>query len=173
MELYDDALGEFQICLDSDGHKLESLHMMGLCAIDLGRYRDAANHLEQALASEYVSGQKEAGLRFDLGRSFELLGDFARAKEAFEAARDADETIPGIDDCITRVAEQMNDDEVEDADFPTTGEEECFENFDDLVAEVEAADVVPEPEAHAEAESEEAPAKKSSKKGKNKRISFV
>ena len=29
MELYDDAIGEFRMCLVSDSHRLESLHMMG------------------------------------------------------------------------------------------------------------------------------------------------
>lgn len=138
MELFDDALGEFRLCLDSPGHRLESLHMMGLCAIDLGRFADASNHFEQALATEDVPLQKQAGLRFDLGRSFECLGDDARAKEAFEAAKAADATIPGIDDCIARVTERLGsgDDPVEldDASAGADG----LENFDDLVAEVEA-----------------------------------
>jgi tetratricopeptide (TPR) repeat protein len=138
MELFDDALGEFCLCLDSPGHRLESLHMMGLCAIDLGRFADASNHFEQALASEDVPLQKQAGLRFDLGRSFECLGDDARAKEAFEAAKAADATIPGIDDCIARVTERIGSGadpvELDDTSAGTDG----FENFDDLVAEVEA-----------------------------------
>lgn len=146
MELYDDALGEFQICLGSAGHKIESLHMMGLCAIDLGRFADASNHLEQALSCGELPTQKEAGLRFDLARSFEALRDFTRAKEAFEAAKEADATMPGINDCIARV-EAALEGEASPVEVEGAGaESEGFENFDDLVAEVEAEDEADAPE---------------------------
>ncbi len=141
MELFDDALGEFRICLDSPGHRLESLHMMGLCAIDLGRFSDATNHLEQALASEDVPEPKQAGLRFDLGRAFEGAEDFARAKDSFEAARAIDDSIPSLDECIERLAVRISGEdegEVELAEASSTQGEGGFESFDDLVAEVEA-----------------------------------
>ena len=137
MDLYEDALGEFSICLDSAEHQLESLHMLGMCAIELGRFADASNHLEQALSSENLPTQKEAGLRFDLARSFEGLGDAVRAKEAFEVAKAADATIPGIDECIARVTQRVEggDASVESSD---SGDADGFESFDDLVAEVES-----------------------------------
>ena len=141
MELYEDALGEFRVCLESPSHRLESLHMMGLCAIDLGRYGDAANHLEQALASEDVPEPKRAGLRFDLARAFEGAEDFERAKGSFEAARESDASIPSIDECIERVAAQLTREApLEIADASHAEAEGGFENFDDLVAEVEAED---------------------------------
>ncbi|MFT5443232.1 MAG: tetratricopeptide (TPR) repeat protein, partial [Myxococcota bacterium] len=140
MELYDDAMDEFTICLGSQSHRLESLHMMGLCAMDLGRFADASNHLEQALAMEEIPAQKEAGLRFDLGNSFEGLEDYPRAKEAFEAAKVADSTLPGIEKCIARVSALVAD---EDAPVELASEpdgDEGYENFADLVAEIEAED---------------------------------
>jgi tetratricopeptide (TPR) repeat protein len=190
MELYDDAMGEFQICLDSSSHKLESLHMMGLCAIDLGRFADASNHLEQALSSEELPAQKEAGLRFDLARSFEAQEDFARAKDAFEAAKAADDTLPGIEDCIARVDERLVIDEAPAELEPSADANEGFENFDDLVAEVEAEGVFEnddaashEPDAAeavepeviqaAEVVEEEPEPEPTKKKRKKKRISFV
>ena len=140
MELYDDAIGEFQICLGSPGHQVESLYMMGLCAIDLGRFLDASNHFEQALARDDLTPQKEAGLRFDLARSLESQGDLTRALEALEAAQAADPTIPGIDDYKTKLTELVasTSGPVELAD--TESSDEGFENFDDLVAEIEAED---------------------------------
>lgn len=165
MELFDDALGEFRICLDSPGYRLESLHMMGLCAFDLGRFSDATNHLEQALASEDVPEQQQAGLRFDLGRAFEGAEDFPRAKEAFEGARAIDDSIPTIDDCIERVSARIEGDDqegVELAEASATQGDGGFENFDDLMAEVQAEDA-PEAETFeafddvvAEVEAEEA-----------------
>lgn len=203
MELYDDAMGEFQICLDSASHKLESLHMMGLCAIDLERFSDASNHLEQALSSEELPTQKEAGLRFDLARSFEAQEDFARAKDAFEAAKAADDTLPGIEDCIARVDERLVSDEAPIELEPSADANEGFENFDDLVAEVEAEDAAAaseetfesfddaiveaeaegvfanddaasnEPEAVEEQPSDEPEPEPTKKKRRKKRISFV
>ncbi len=203
MELYEDALSEFRICLESDGHRLESLHMMGLCAIDVGRFADASSHLEQALASGDLPAQKEAGLHFDLARSFEGLEDHARAKVAFEAAQAIDPSIPGIDDSIARVTEHAasGDAPVEleavrsDADS-TEGEgdaAERFENFDDLVADVEAeshAEETFEPPEDEQASVEDATADEAAvvaeedteaaptdgvpkKRKKKKRISFV
>jgi tetratricopeptide (TPR) repeat protein len=197
MELYDDAMGEFQICLDSSSHKLESLHMMGLCAIDLGRFADASNHFEQALSSEELPAQKEAGLRFDLARSFEAQEDFARAKGAFEAAKVADDSLPGIEDCIARVDERLVSDEAPVELETSADANEGFENFDDLVAEVEAEDeaaatketfesfdyviaeieaaaaVEPEVIRAAEVVEEEPESEPTKKKRKKKRISFV
>jgi len=177
MELFDDALGEFQICLDSPGHRLESLHMMGLCAIDLERYADATSHLEQALAGGDVPEPKQAGLHFDLGRAFEGLEDFARAKQAFEAAKAADETIPEIDACIERVAERIA---LDSGLVPVEDEsaDEGFEDFDDLVAEVEADEVAAAIAADTAAESAgpsdaDSAVDETRKRKKKKRISFI
>ena len=192
MELFDDAMGEFQICLGSPGHQLESLHMMGLCAMDLGRFSDATNHLQQALAGSDLTPQKEAGLRFDLARSYEGQEDLGRAMASLEVARSHDPSIPGIDDYITKLAElvsstsgsvelqgaETNTEELENfADLVAEVEaedkaEESFESFDDVIAEAEASQIAAEKADAAEPDPETAPKGKSKKK-KKKRISFV
>ena len=84
----------FRTCLDSEGRHLDSLHMMGLCALDLGRCQDAVNHLEQALAVPDLPAEMQAGLYFALGRAFQALGDLARAHSAYESVRAADSFVP-------------------------------------------------------------------------------
>jgi tetratricopeptide (TPR) repeat protein len=136
MELYDDAIDEFTICLGSPSHRLESLHMMGLCALNLDRMSDAVNHFEQALASERLEIQKAAGLHFDLGRAFEGQQSWTRAQEAYQAAREADASIPGIEGRIADLEAKLGS-SAETIPVQEAGGE-VFESFDDLVAEVEA-----------------------------------
>ncbi len=139
MGLFGDAIGEFTICLGSESHRLESLHMMGLCALDLGRVSDAVNHFEQALASEALPSEKEAGLRFDLARSYETQSDWSRARDAYVAARDADASFPGIEERMAAVEQSLTEaaSAIEFMQKPGADGPASFESFDDLVAEVE------------------------------------
>ena len=189
MELFADAQSEFAICIGSETWRLESLHMMALCAMDLGNFENATNHLEQALATPGLSHQKEAGLRFDLARGFEAQGDFARARDAFMAAKVADPSIPGIDECATRVAAQISAEQIELQDEAVSSAEEgelesfgdqvaeakqheAFESFDDVVAEAEA-EAEAEGKAEAEAESLDGTDVDKPPKRRRKKISFV
>jgi pilus assembly protein FimV len=140
MELYDDAISEFSLCLDSDARRLDSLCMMALCALDLNRGQDAVSHLEQALALPGVPDERRIGIYFDLGQAFVALGNLVRARESFEAVRDAEPEFPGIDKAMALLEEPV-------ADGPTAvAFEDRGESFDDLVAEAEADVEEPEPE---------------------------
>ena len=191
MELLDDAIDEFRLCVDSPTRRLDSLHMLGLCSLDQGRIDDAVGHLKQALATPGLAAEKGAGLYFDLGRAFEELGDPAAALAAYDAVVAADSGFPGVDDRInslkTRVATAApavpaDTDEFESfddlvAEAEAESEEatpEVYESLDDIISEVEAEDGA---EAAAEPEPEPEPPKKSrkkrEKKKKKKKISFV
>ncbi|MFP6769963.1 MAG: tetratricopeptide repeat protein, partial [Planctomycetaceae bacterium] len=52
MGLLEDARVEFEACLTLETRRIDSLHMMALCARDLERPGDAVRYLEQALESE-------------------------------------------------------------------------------------------------------------------------
>jgi tetratricopeptide (TPR) repeat protein len=138
MGLFDDAIGEFQVCLDSPSKRLESLYMMGLCAFEVGRLSDAVSHLEQALSTPDVPEERQVGIRFDLGRAYAAAGDPGRARSAFEALL-AITDFPGAAEALADLG---------DAGSPTLADEEDgFESFDDLITEVEeGAEVVMEAE---------------------------
>jgi tetratricopeptide (TPR) repeat protein len=144
MELYQDAIGEFSTCLNSPKWKLSSLHLMGLCALDLGRATDAANHIEQALSSEGLPEEQIAGLQFDLGRAYEVAGDLGRARSAYASVVEADPGFPGVAERIERLASAAREAPVELED---DAGDEGFESFDDLVAEAQADDAVEETES--------------------------
>lgn len=139
MGLCEDALGEFRIALASPERKLSCLHMLGLCALDLGRPEDATSHLEQALALPGIPEPEQAALRFDLGRAFEARGDLARARAAYEAVSAVE---PGYQDVASRLEALISGGGASGGDARARGDGEeaveSFESFDDLIAEAEA-----------------------------------
>jgi tetratricopeptide (TPR) repeat protein len=129
MGLVEDAVSEFRIALGSGEHKLASLHMLGLCALDQGLPRDGAAHFEQALSLPAIPAQQQAPLRFDLARAFEAAGDIVRARSAYEAVIAVDPNHAEAAECLEALAEAG----------AAAQEVETFESFDDLIAEAEAA----------------------------------
>jgi tetratricopeptide (TPR) repeat protein len=200
MGLYDDAIGEFRICLDSPSRQFEGLYMMGICALDLGRHSDAINHLEQALATSELPGERQAGIYFDLGRAHQLAGDVGRARSAYDSVRQLDPGFPGVADQLSALAESgaeaaaslelqagaeealesfedlLGDDEPDAEVAPSDVEPEAFESFDDLITDAERVieEAEPEPAAKPEPEPKPAPApKRGGRTGRKKKISFV
>jgi pilus assembly protein FimV len=127
MGLFEDALGEFRVALQAPNHKLQCLHMMGLCALDLGRSADAVAHLEQGLALPGLPADQQMALRFDLGRAYAAGGDRTRARAAWEAVAASDPTFCDVGDHLADLDAEPEADEGE--------AEEAFESFDDLMSE--------------------------------------
>jgi tetratricopeptide (TPR) repeat protein len=145
MGLFDDAIGEFRVALEGPNHKLQCLHMMGLCALDVGRPSDAVAHLEQALALPDLPADQQMALRFDLGRSYRAQGDIPRARTAFEAVAAVDPEFCDVRELIAELDAEPEEGEGED--------DEAFESFDDLMSESMADEA--EPRAGAAKESYE------------------
>jgi tetratricopeptide (TPR) repeat protein len=149
MGLLEDALEAFRMALSGPSRRLDCLHMMGLCALDLGRSADAVAHLEQALSHADVPVQQQVALRFDLARAYESQGDAGRALAAFEAVAAED---PGFCDVGERIAALRG---AVPGEAEPEREEEALESFDDLVAE--QAPAAAEPGAPDEPAPEPAP----------------
>ncbi len=166
MELYEDAIGEFRMCLESPTRRFDSLYLMGLCARDLTRFDDAINHFEQALAMPDVPEERMAGVYFDLSVAEEGAGDLERACGSLRRVIELEADFPGaVDRLASLEAEEpsspelavpgedfesfddlFSDDDEDDADDEGGDDEvaaaaptEAFESFDDLVSEAEAA----------------------------------
>jgi tetratricopeptide (TPR) repeat protein len=133
MGLLDDAIGEFRIAMGDPARRLACLHLMGVCALDLGRASDAEAHLSQALAGGALPAQQEAALRVDLGRVYRALGDASRARSSYEEARRIDPNFEGIDALL----DELVRDAVAPADAVAGSER--FESFDELMGEAAAA----------------------------------
>jgi pilus assembly protein FimV len=128
MGLFEDALGEFRVALQGPNHKLQCLHMMGLCALDLGRSADAVAHLEQGLALPGLPADQQMALRFDLGRAYAAGGDKTRARAAWESVAASDPTFCDVGDHLADLDAEPEEGEEDEA-------EEAFESFDDLMSE--------------------------------------
>ncbi len=133
MGLLDDAIGEFHYALGSTVRRLDALHMMGLCALDVGRASDAIGHLEQALASPDVPPERETALRFDLGRAREVEGDRERALDAFRRVAELDGEFQDVRARIEALLREPVETADDAADEGQSGE--VYESFDDLIAE--------------------------------------
>ena len=85
MGLLEDAVAEFELASQGGTRRLECLHLLGLCTLDLGRGAAAVTHLEAALDAVDPTADEATALRFDLGRAFESLGRIDEARTAWEA----------------------------------------------------------------------------------------
>ncbi len=150
MGLLEDANSEFGIAMGSPERKVACLHMLGLCALDLGRPNDAVAHLQQALAEPGVPEEQQAVLRFELGRGFQAAGDRERALSAFEAVAAVDPEFQDVEARI-RALRTGGGAEITQPDEPAL---ETFESFDDVIAEAEAV-LSDDDEAEVSAEPEE------------------
>jgi tetratricopeptide (TPR) repeat protein len=128
MGLLEDAIAAFQLAMGAPARKLACLHMMGLCALDLGRANDAVAHLEQALSLPDLPSDQRVPLRYDVGRAYAALGDVPRARAAFEEVRAADPGFGDVEGEIARLA-------MGPAAKPEGACAEAYESFDDLLAE--------------------------------------
>jgi pilus assembly protein FimV len=144
MGLYEDAIGEFRYALGMPARRLDALHMMGLCALDLGRTQDAIGHLEQALASPEVPPTREVALRYDLGHAYEAAGDPGRALDAYRRVVELD---AGFQDAADRAGALERG---ESPSTPPQDSDEAYESFDDLVAEAADGDDAGERDAGGE-----------------------
>lgn len=132
MGLYADAIGEFQICLESPARRFDSLYLMGLCARDLERYGDAVHHLEQALALPDLPGDRLAGVFFDLALAEALAGDRSRACASMRRVLELDPHFPNAKQRLAELEEPAQALSLSDA---STGSGQGFESFDDLFSE--------------------------------------
>lgn len=138
MGLLEDAIGEFRYALGSSTRRLDALHMMGLCALDVGRSADAVGHLEQALASPEVPHERETALRFDLGRAYEIHADLGRAIEAFARVVELDAGFQDAAQRLETLRTAVESGEAPAAEAEVT-EDEAYESFDDLLAQTAEA----------------------------------
>ena len=127
MGLLDDAIAAFQLAMGAPERKLACLHMMGLCALDLGRAADAVAHLEQALSLPDLPSDQRVPLRYDAARAYGALGDVTRARAAFAEVRAADPDFGDVEQELARLANARP--------AGATGRAETYESFDDLLAE--------------------------------------
>ena len=127
MGLLDDAIGEFRSAMESPARRIDSLHMLGLCALEQARGEEAVDLLSHALAAPDLAQERELAIRFELGRAYSACGEVEKARLAWEK-------VAAVDPSFCEVSELLH----------SLGPERAapaaeFESFNDLLAEAEAA----------------------------------
>jgi tetratricopeptide (TPR) repeat protein len=142
MGLLGDAMSELQVSMTDPAHRIGSLQLMALCAIDLGEPEQATGYLQDALSTPDLSDECEVSLQLDLGKSYEAAGDVESARTAYQEVQTRE---PGFADVESRLAEleeraakdaddsEEHEDDLDAAGTPNTAEYETFDGFlDDL-----------------------------------------
>ena len=187
MELYEDAIGEFRVCLDSPTRRFDSLYLMGICARELSCFDDSVNHFEQALALPDIPVERLAGVYFDLSIAQEGIGEVERAHASVQKVIEIDSSFPGASERLASLEaagttspklaepsdgfesfdELFEDDEDGDVAMVEAVPAEAFESVDEVTEDAEAV------LEHEETASDPDADSKSAKKTGRKRISFV
>jgi tetratricopeptide (TPR) repeat protein len=154
MGLLNDAVTEFQLAMDAPERRVGCLHLMGMCAHDMGESEQAIGHFTEALASGDISEEASLALKLDLGKSHEAAGDIASARHAYEEIQAID---PDFGDVASRLDELEKSEDVEpQADGSPDTEE--YETFDEFLGDLDEPDAdEPEAAAGSTGDTEEAP----------------
>ena len=155
MGLLNDAVTEFRLAMDAPERRVGCLHLMGMCAHEIGEPEQAIGHFTEALSSDGIPEQASLVLKLDLGKSHEAVGDIVSARRAYEEIQAID---PDFADVVSRLDELEKSEEVEsqEDDSQDTEEYETFEEFLGDLDEPDAAE--PEAAAGSTGDTEEAPA---------------
>jgi tetratricopeptide (TPR) repeat protein len=191
MGLFDDAIAEFRVAMGSPQRRVDALHMMGECALEMGHGDRAVAHLELALATSTLSEEQQLPLHYGLGRAFELLGDVERARECLERVVACEPAFADAEARLARLGEKESGaagsgfESFDDVVAELAGEADGGAgtggargvDFDDLVEEMNARPEAAEPRAVAPAEPEPAAAQDdpppAPRARRRKKISFV
>jgi tetratricopeptide (TPR) repeat protein len=174
MGLLEDALEEFRAALHAPARRLDALHMLAVCSLDLGRAQEVLALLEETLAGPELPESHAAILHFDLGRVHEALGQCGEALGAYRRAAHLDVGCGEVGERIAAL-EERGGTGAEPAP-PETEPVPRYESFEDLVAEADATgEPAPEPAAPEGAEPPAAEAREPETerpRPRRKRISF-
>ena len=106
MELFDDAIGEFEQAMSAakgQPKELDCLTMIAICQIAAGRLDTAEQTLRSGLASPLLTPPTEAAIRFELaslyetqGRTAEALAEFLRLEQDDPDYRDISQRIAAL-----------------------------------------------------------------------------
>ena len=155
MGLLNDAITELRLAMGDPERRVGCLHLMGMCANEMGEPEQAIGHLTAALASDGISDEIVLPLKLDLGSAHQAVGDVASARRAYEE-------IQAIDPSFADVAARLDDlaKPEEDESEPDAGQKtEEYETFAEFLGDLDDSDEIdPDGESGSDAETAEAPA---------------
>ncbi len=126
MELHDQAVEEFKLCLGSPGLVCGARTMIGLCRVATGKIQEGAEDFRRGLEEPNRTESEEMELLFQLGNAYELLDMRGEALECFQKVADRDPDFRDVKNRMQRASlppEPAQKDEIDEFD----------ELFDDMI----------------------------------------
>ncbi len=155
MGLLNDAITELRLAMGDPERRVGCLHLMGMCANEMGEPEQAIGHLTEALASDGISDELALALKLDLGSSHQAVGDLAAARRAYEEIQAID---PNFADVAARLGELAKPEE-DESEADAGQETEEYETFAEFLGDLDDSDEIdPDGESGSDADTAEAPA---------------
>jgi pilus assembly protein FimV len=147
MGLFEDAKAEFRAAMRNSDRGIECRHMLGLCCFEQEQFEEAIGEFEQIVGSPSANAEQKLTAQFELGRAWEALGEWERARAAYEAVAAVD---PSFCDVEARLAALEEPEKPEEEVDELAAEGDGFESFDDLISDGDAGDEVSQAEVDEE-----------------------
>lgn len=106
MDLFDDAISEFQQAMNASRgqpKELDCLTMIALCQIATGRLDDAEQTLNDGFISTAITPASESALRFELAALYELQNRSSDALTEFQRVEEYDATYRDVGERIAKL----------------------------------------------------------------------
>ena len=130
MGLLDDAIREFELCLQDADRTCISETMIGLCYLEKNEVSKGISHFKRGLNAEQKTDREELGLYFELGQAYQLISD---TNEALYYYRKVEKRDPEFRQVRSRIAEVQGVPALHEV--APLGREELDRAFDDLLGE--------------------------------------
>ncbi|MEM1414234.1 MAG: tetratricopeptide repeat protein, partial [Myxococcota bacterium] len=96
MELFPDAIAEFELAMKNPRRECMCHTMIGLCYVEQARLTEAIGHFKRGLYAEHKTEREDLGLYYELGRAYELLEDREEALHYFQRVLRRAPDFPGV-----------------------------------------------------------------------------
>jgi tetratricopeptide (TPR) repeat protein len=103
MELYDQAISEFELASADLSKTFDCDIMIGSCYMDKGDYNKSIEYYKMASEIREISTKRLAWLQFHLGLAYEASEMFPEALKAFELVLEMDPTFSRVEEKIKKL----------------------------------------------------------------------
>lgn len=107
MELFQEAIEEFKLCLQETPRFLDASYMISICHKELGEYNQAIEILETAITSQQYNDQRHLIIKYELGVLLEVIGKKEDALRLFNHIHATDATYRDVSEKVLNLQNEI------------------------------------------------------------------
>ena len=107
MELFQEAIEEFKLCLQETPRFLDASYMISICHKELGEYNQAIEILEMAITSQQYNDQRHLIIKYELGVLLEVIGKKEDALRLFNHIHATDATYRDVSEKVLNLQNEI------------------------------------------------------------------